>query len=320
MQSILLVAETFNSYFANIVETLDIKGFKTYNYSYNPEIDYISNIINKFKNHPSIIKIKENVKVDQHFHFKPVDLSVINVQIDSLDKRKPTTYNNIPTRVLVENKDIISPFITEMYNDSNRDSRFPNSLKVADVTPVHKKEDRTKKDNYRPVSILPPISKIFEKNMLDQISTYIEKYLSPFLCGFRKGYNTQHCLNVMIDKWKKAMDSGKLAGAVLTDLSKAFDCLNHEFLIAKLEAYGFDQSSLTYIYSYLSERKQRTKVNNSFSECCNICLGFLRVQYLVRYYSTFTSMIYFSLSVKAILQTMQMIPPHTLWKKQWMLY
>ena len=73
---------------------------------------------------------------------------------------------------------------------------------------------------------------------------YVDKYLSPSLFGFRKGYSTQHCLSVMINKWKKAMDSGKLAGELLTDLSKAFDCLNnHELLIAKLEAYGFDNSS-----------------------------------------------------------------------------
>ena len=74
----------------------------------------------------------------------------------------------------------------------------------------------------------------------------------------------------MLDKWNKAIDNGKLAGALLTDLSKAFDCLNHELLIAKLEAYGFDQSSLSYIYSYLSDRKQRTKVINSYSSWSNI--------------------------------------------------
>ena len=106
---------------------------------------------------------------------------------------------------------------------------------------------------------MPAVSKIFEKNMFDQISSYIEKHLSPYLCGFRKGYSTQHCLAVMIDRWQKAMDSGKLAGALLTDLSKAFDCVNHELLIAKLDAYGFDKSSLKYISSYLSKRKQRTR-------------------------------------------------------------
>ena len=77
----------------------------------------------------------------------------------------------------------------------------------------------------------------------------------------------------MLDKWSKAIDNGKLAGALLTDLSKAFDCLNHELLIAKLEAYGFDQSSLSYIYSYLSDRKQRTKVINSYSSWSNIKSG-----------------------------------------------
>ena len=129
------------------------------------------------------------------------------------------------------------------------------------------------KGNYRPVSILPPIPKIFERNIFDQLSLYIDKHLSPFLFGFRKGYSTQHCLSVMINKWKIAMDSGKLAAALLTDLSKAFDCLNHELLIAKLGAYGFSHSSLKYIYSYLSNRKQRIKVNNTFSEWCNIVSG-----------------------------------------------
>ena len=69
----------------------------------------------------------------------------------------------------------------------------------------------------------------------------------------------------MLEKWRKALDNGKLAGALLTDLSKAFDCLNHELLIAKLHAYGFDFNSLNYIYSYLSERHHRTKVNNALS-------------------------------------------------------
>ena len=69
----------------------------------------------------------------------------------------------------------------------------------------------------------------------------------------------------MIEKWRKALDEGKVAGAILTDLSKAFDCLSHDLLIAKLEAYGFSNSALKFIYSYLKDRKQRTKVNGSYS-------------------------------------------------------
>ena len=77
----------------------------------------------------------------------------------------------------------------------------------------------------------------------------------------------------MLEHCKKALDNGKLAGALLTDLSKAFDCLNHELLIAKLEAYGFENKSLTYILSYLTDRKQRTKVNASFSTWAPIKSG-----------------------------------------------
>ena len=109
--------------------------------------------------------------------------------------------------------------------------------------------------------------------MYDQIYTYLEKYLSPYLCGFRKGYITQHCLAVMVESWKKAIDKNKHAGAILTDLSKAFDCLNHKLLIAKLNAYGLNENSLLFIYNYLTERKPRIKINNSLSTWENIKSG-----------------------------------------------
>ena len=192
-----------------VVENLDIQGFNTSDYSADSELDNTYNIIEKFKNHPSILKIKENVQVETKFHFYEVNEPGIKDKINSLDKKKPTTFNNIPTRLLVENNDIISPFITDMCNESISNVAFPDSLKLADITPAHKKEERTKKNNYRPVSILPSISKIFERNMYDQISLYINKYLSPYLCGFRKGYSTQHCLTVMLERWKKALDNGK---------------------------------------------------------------------------------------------------------------
>ena len=97
--------------------------------------------------------------------------------------------------------------------------------------------------------------------------------MSDYLCGFRNGYSTQYSLIFMIEKWKKAVDQKKVAGAVLTDLSKAFDCLNHELLIAKLAAYGLDQHSLRYILSYLTGRKQRTKINYTYSSWSSIKCG-----------------------------------------------
>ena len=95
---------------------------------------------------------------------------------------------------------------------------------------------------------------------------FIGDYLSPYLCGYRKGYNAQYALIAMIEKWKKSLDQGGMFAAVLMDLSKAFDTINHELLIAKLHAYGFEKSALSIVNDYLSNRWQRVKIENSFSD------------------------------------------------------
>ena len=86
-----------------------------------------------------------------------------------------------------------SDIITKINNNAKSNSDFPDPLKMADLTPIHKKDETTLKDNYRPVSILPSIPKIFEKDMCEQISLYFDNILSPFLCGFHKGFSAQHC-------------------------------------------------------------------------------------------------------------------------------
>ena len=94
---------------------------------------------------------------------------------------------------------------------------------------------------------------------------YMEEHLSPYIFGYRKSYGPQPCLLSMIETWRKALDEGKVAGAILTDLSKAFDCISHDLLIAKLDAYGFDKSALMFVHDYLKERVQRTKVKGAYS-------------------------------------------------------
>ena len=97
--------------------------------------------------------------------------------------------------------------------------------------------------------------------------------MSKYQTGFRKGYSSQHCLFKMVEKWKQALDNGDSFGALLTDLSKAFDCIPHDLLIAKLYAYGFDKASLKLLHSYLSERKQRVKIEGAYSSWQVILYG-----------------------------------------------
>ena len=158
-------------------------------------------------------------------------------------------------------------------NASIRSSKFRNELKEADIVPVHKKKSKLSKENYRPISILPNISKVYGRCLYDQMSTFFEDIFSKYQCGFRKGYSAQHCLLVMIEKWKRIVDYGGVYGALLTDLSKAFDCIPHDLFIAKLEAYGFQIDALKLIYDYLSNRKQRVKINETFSSWKDIEFG-----------------------------------------------
>ena len=101
----------------------------------------------------------------------------------------------------------------------------------------------------------------------------MDKFLSKYQCGFRKGYNAQHCLLAMIEKWKKTVDNGNVFGALLTDLSKAFDCLPHDLIIAKLNSYGFNLTALNLSHNYLTKRKQKTKINHSYSSWEDIVFG-----------------------------------------------
>ena len=190
-----------------------------------------------------------------------------------MDPSKASTENDIPTKILIASRDIVGEHLSKIYNISKGDANYPLSLKLADVTPIHKKEERTLLKNYRPVSLIPTVSTLFERYMYNQITLYINEYLSPYLFGYRTGHSTEQCLTVMLEEWKKALDDKNSAGGILTDLSKAFDCLNHNLLIAKLEAYGFDESALNFVYDYLHERKQRTKVNGFYSSWRELKFG-----------------------------------------------
>ena len=138
---------------------------------------------------------------------------------------------------------------------------------MGEVITLFKKADPFDKINYRPVSLLSHMSKVFERNIFNQINEYIEPFLSNILTGFRKNHNTKHCVVKMLEKWKEDLVKGNFADVIFMDLSKVFDTLNHDLLIAKLEAQRlsiiiFDSQ---HICSCLNQCVLRPSINNSFS-------------------------------------------------------
>ena len=131
----------------------------------------------------------------------------------------------IPKKIVKENLNVFATFLVKDINTIIKKGQFLDKLKTADITPSFKKGDKNDKSNYRPVSILPILSKLYEKCLYKQIENYMEIILSNFQFGFRKGFNAQQCLIGTIKTAKDVIDKGGHFNALLTDLSKAFDCL-----------------------------------------------------------------------------------------------
>ena len=189
-----------------------------------------------------------------------------------LDVKKACQDTDIPAKIIRENCDIFADIIFQNINNGIASSVFPASVKNANITPVHKKDSKNIEYNYRPVSILSNISKIYERCLYSQISKFFEEKLSDYQIGFRKGFNAQHCLVVMIEKWRKSLDKRESFGTFLNNLPKAFDCFHH-LLVAKLHAYGFNIQSVRLIHSYLTGRKQRVKIDHFYSSWEEIIFG-----------------------------------------------
>ena len=266
------IANLFNAFFEDAVTSLDIEEPIEYLEDSSHISDPIDAIIEKYKNHPSIESIKANIN-SASFSFSKIDIKEIEEEINRLDVRKSNPLNSVTSKNLKDNVDICSEYLSSIINFGIDNCYFDTNMKLADVSPIHKKDEKTSKLHYRPVSGLTSGSKIYERVMQKQIGTFMEKYLSPYLCGYRKGYSAQHALVAMIEKWRISLDNKGFSGAILMDLSKAFDTINHDLLIAKLYAYGFDKNAIKLIRSYLSGRWQRTKVNSCYSSWSKLLKG-----------------------------------------------
>ena len=201
----------------------------------------------------------------------------------------------------------MTPLLTKVISTSIAQNVFPENAKTASVIPLNKgKPNKNEMSNFRPVNKLNTFSKIHERVIKDQIVCDMEKYSSPFLSAYRKNCSSQNILislteewrknldnnfivgavltdlskafdciphDLISEEWRKNLDNNFVVGAVLTDLSKAFDCIPHDLIIAKLSAYNFSDEALSYIYSYLINRRQCVRINNTHSQLETIISG-----------------------------------------------
>jgi hypothetical protein len=251
------VVEIFNKYYVNVASNIGI------------DLD-----LENLREHTSVNAIRENCTLSRpSFEFIHVTSTEVGKIINSIKTNKAIGFDNISAKFVKLAAPEITPVIAKLINKSMDQGIFPESLKKAEVVPVYKKADKLEKGNYRPVSILPAFSKIYEKVIAIQITKYFENIFSPRLSAFRPAYSCQDVLISLVEDWKMSLRKGHKVGAILMDLSKAFDCMSHPLLCMKLSAYGLHENSVDLIRSYLSCREQRVKIGNTRSNWLPIHKG-----------------------------------------------
>jgi len=266
------IANIFNEYYTNIVEYAT--GQPPVQVPLTPDGDHIAEILNYYVDHSSIKEIKN---MQSHSFELPLAEEVtIREIIGGLDTSKATGIDNNPPRLVKLSADIIAKPITDIINGSISNSIFPDEMKVAKIAPIYKKPkegSRLSKQFFRPVSVLVTFSKIYERYIHNKMSGFVESILSDKMSAYRKGYSCQHVLLDFTEKIRHHLDENSVVGAVLMDLSKAFDCLPHELLIAKLAAYGVKERTLRLFYSYLKDRRQSVNIKGKLSKFLTILAG-----------------------------------------------
>ena len=231
-----------------------------------------STISNSFPGTSSRASITQTPR--NSFFFRPCTPN----DVDSIIKRMKNSSSNIDSyspMILKVISDIVSPVIASLINKSLQLGYFPKKFKLARVIALHKGGPKDELSNYRPISLLPTLSKIFERFVYDQLYYFLEKFniLTPKQFGFRKGKSTVQAVMDQLKFVYDNLDLGNTVVSIFMDFSKAFDCLDHTILLEKLSSYGIRGLALKWFESYLSDRLQYTNVNNYNSSLASVTHG-----------------------------------------------
>lgn len=268
------VADIFNNFYINIVESTTGKALPE-QVNGDENTDIIAAIIDKYKNHQSITEIKERHILPKFEIPLATDEDILDIMM-KINVKAGSGHDKIPPKVIKSCAHLLHKPIKNIINATINNSEFVNAAKIATVTPLYKSPkdgSRQSKIDYRPVSVLCIFSKIIERYYHNAMEEHTNKCLSKVLSAFRKGHSCENVLTRLTEEWRKHLDEDKIVGAVIIDLSKAFDCLPHDLLIAKLAAYNFDIKTLRLLYSYLKGRKQAVKINGMLSDLLEILSG-----------------------------------------------
>ena len=210
-----------------------------------------------------------------NFNINLVDTTEVVSMIEKLKTSKACGPNSIPSKILKSNVKILAEPLNYLLNLSLTQGNFPRFLKKADVCPIYKKNDKSKCENYRPISLLSNLSKLYERAMHSRIYEFLDNtnVFYKFQFGFRKQYSTNHALLSITEGIRENLDTKKFGCGVFIDLEKAFDTVNHEILLSKLEHYGIRGVANEWFRSYLTSRSQRVKLDGETSNYLGINCG-----------------------------------------------
>ena len=247
------VSNILNEYYVNMAQKIGPPDMIKHGQS-------LKEIIKPHKDKECIKTIKDHMNSCKKFEFNLVSSNLVLKKLCNLNSKKSTGYDLTPPKLIKLGASLLSSPVAYLINKCIETSEFPEQLKRAEVSPIFKKNDTLDKRNYRPISILPCLSKIFEGVSVDQLTNYFDEILSPFMSGFRKNHNCQSVLLRFTENCRLNLENNQVYGSLLTDLSKAFDSLPHRLLISKLDAYGVSENSCILLASYFQERSQRVKL------------------------------------------------------------
>ena len=234
----------------------------------------LDDIIDHYQEHSSVKCIREKIVTNSpNFIFRFVTQREVLKCIKELSTKKAAGYDELPALFVKKIGLKLARPLTQLMNRCILESTFPCKMKMANITPLYKKNDKLNKDNYRSVNLLPVLSKIAERILYNQVYEYINPKFHSYLSGFRKRHSCQDVLMRMTEDIRQSLDRGLTLGIIAIDLSKAFDCMPHGLLLAKLKAYGFDGNACKLLQSYLMNRQQRVKIGETSSEWVNNIKG-----------------------------------------------